>query len=172
MIRLALGALVAVLVAPATDIPVRHAAAAGPAWISIEYPVNPHDPTTRDALLLVHAFHHGTAMQFPVSGTAEGIVDGQRQSVKLEFTSTSRTGVYALRRQWAAEGTWTLVISVRQSDRELDVATAVVDLAPSGEVAAVQVPVRRQGQWSIPEPVRMSDVEAGLQRRAAALARG
>jgi hypothetical protein len=171
MIRLALGALAAVLVAPATDTPVRHSAAAGPPWISIEYPVNPHDATTRDALLLVHAFHHGTPMQFPVSGTAEGIVDGKRQSVTLAFTRTSRTGVYALRRQWAAEGTWTLLISVRQSDRDLDVATAVVELSPSGDVAAVQVPVRRQGQWSIPGLVRTADIEARLQQRAAALAR-
>ena len=64
----------------------------GPPWISIEHPVNPYDATTRDAFLLVHAFHHGTPQNFPVTGTAEGMVDGQRRTVNLEFTRTSRSG--------------------------------------------------------------------------------
>ena len=43
----------------------------GPAWISIETPVNPYDASTRGAFLLVHAFHHGDAMASPVTGRAE-----------------------------------------------------------------------------------------------------
>lgn len=170
MIRLALGAVMATLVVPIGDLTVdssdRTAAPVGPPWISIEYPVNPHDATTRGAVLLVHAFHHGTPMQFPVSGTAEGLVAGKRQSVKLEFARTSRTGVYALRQQWPAQGTWTLVISVRQGEGDGDVASAVVELAPTGEVASVQVPVQQREGWSIPGAVRMADIEDGLRRRA------
>src|SRR6266566_204219 len=48
----------------------------GPPWISIELPANPYDKSTRDAFLLVHAFHHGTAMGFIVTGTAEGMLNG------------------------------------------------------------------------------------------------
>ena len=51
----------------------------GPPWISIELPVNPYDQSMRGAFLLVHAFHHGTPMGFIVTGTAEGIVNGERQ---------------------------------------------------------------------------------------------
>jgi len=86
-------------------------ALAGPPWISIELPVNPYDQSMRGAFLLVHAFHHGTPVGFPVEGMAEGIVNGERRSVKLEFTETSRAGVYALKRMWSTEGTWTLVIT-------------------------------------------------------------
>lgn len=184
MIRLSIGALAAAL-ATATIVPVEHPTPApnaieavfegravkGPPWISIEYPVNPHDATTRDAFLLVHAFHHGTPMQFPVTGTAEGLVAGQRRSVSLELARTSRPGVYALRKQWPAEGIWTLVITVRQGDQESATASAVVDLSPSGGIASVHVPSRRQGQWLIPEPVQLATIDAGLRQRAAALAR-
>ncbi|MGH7754148.1 MAG: hypothetical protein ACREN5_15185, partial [Gemmatimonadales bacterium] len=84
----------------------------GPPWISIEYPANPHDASTRDAFLLVHAFHHGTAVNFPVDGRAEGVQGGRRTSQPLTFAATSRTGVYALRKTWPAEGTWVMVIRV------------------------------------------------------------
>src|SRR5690242_4655392 len=104
MTRYLIGALAIALNVPATT--PSPAAAKGPPWISIEYPVNPYDQSTRDAFLVVHAFHHQMPMAFPVSGTAEGIVNGQRRSITLEFQRATRTGEYALRKQWPAEGTW------------------------------------------------------------------
>jgi hypothetical protein len=170
MIRLTLGALVAaLLIAPASP-PVSATnhdvlAAAGPPWVSIEHPVNPYDATTRDAFLLVHAFRHGTPMNYPVTGTAEGIVDGQRRTVKLAFAATSRPGVYALKRQWDTKGEWTLLVSVAQGPD--DRVTAVVDLATGGGgVAAVRVPTRLQGNYTIPAAVAMNEVEASLRSRA------
>ena len=53
----------------------------GPPWISIETPPNPFDSGSRGSYLLVHAFHHGTPVNFPVAGTAEGIVDGTRRTI-------------------------------------------------------------------------------------------
>ena len=58
------------------------AVASGPPWISIELPANPYDESTKGAYLLVHSFHHGTAIGYIVTGTAEGIVNGERRSVK------------------------------------------------------------------------------------------
>lgn len=137
-------------------------ASAGPPWISIEYPVNPHDQSMRGAFLLVHVFHHSQPIVYAVEGTAEGIVNGERRSIKLEFTETSRTGVYALRRQWATEGVWTLVIKGG--------ATAVVELGADGEVAAVKVPSRQDRGWTIPTDVSMDDIDKALRARAGALA--
>lgn len=145
------------------------AAPIGPPWISIEYPPSPYDQTTRGAFLLVHAFHHGTPANFPVSGTAEGIVGGKRVSTKLEFRQTSRTGVYALARQWKGEGAWTLLVSAKQGPQ--DSVTAIVELAPSGEqVASVNVPTERRDGWDVPTAVSMRDVENALRARAARLA--
>lgn len=144
-------------------------ALAGPPWISIELPANPYDQATRGAYLVVHAFHHGVPVAFPVTGTAEGIVNGERRSIELRFTSTAHTGEYALRRMWPAAGTWTLVISVSQGTS--DKATAVIEIGPDGQVAAVTVPTHRRGDWVIPSPVAMSDIDAALRARAGALAR-
>jgi hypothetical protein len=130
----------------------------GPPWISIEYPINPHDQTMRGAFLLVHVFHHSTPIGFPVEGTAEGIVAGERRTIKLEFTETSRTGVYGLRRQWPTEGVWTLVIKGG--------ATAVVEVSADGEVASVKVPSRQDRGWTIPTDVSMADIDKALRARA------
>lgn len=144
----------------------------GPPWISIEIPANPYDAATRGAFLVVHAFHHGTPVSFPVEGTAEGIVNGERRSIKLEFTRTGQDGAYALRRQWPSEGTWTLVIRVVQGEqRESGAATALVELGSAGDVASVSVPTHRRGEWTIPSSVSMADVDAALRARAALLAR-
>ena len=48
---------------------------AGPPWISIELPANPLNATTRGMFLLVRSYHHGDAMQMPVTGTATGLVN-------------------------------------------------------------------------------------------------
>ena len=144
-------------------------ASKGPPWISIELPANPYDRSTRDAFLLVHSFHHGTAMGFIVTGTAEGMVNGERRSIKLDFAETSREGVYALKRSWPQEGTWTLVIKANQGPD--DAATAVVDLGPDGDVAAIRVPTMQRGSWTVPAPVSLSEIDAALRSRAATRAR-
>jgi hypothetical protein len=143
--------------------------AKGPPWISIELPANPYDQSTRGAFLLVHSFHHGTAMGFIVSGTAEGMVNGERRSLKLDFAETSRVGVYALKRTWPTEGTWTLVIKANQGPD--DAATAVVDLGADGDVAAIRVPTMLRGSWTVPAPISLGDIDAALRARAATLAR-
>jgi hypothetical protein len=142
----------------------------GPPWISIEYPANPHDRSANGAMLYVHVFHHAQAIAYPIEGTAEGIVNGERRSIKLKFTETVRTAVYGLSRQWPTEGVWTLVIKMSRGDHGSDGATAVVELGADGEIASVRVPTRRQGQWTIPVDVSMDDVDRGLRVRANGLA--
>jgi hypothetical protein len=146
------------------------AAAFGPPWISIETPANPYDSGSRDAYLLVHAFHHGTPVNFPVSGTAEGIVKGERKTVTLEFKSTSRPGVYALRKQWADDGIWTLVIGVTQGNGDFDTAKAIVEIGNDGQVASVRVPSRIANGYRVPDVVRMADIDASLRARAGRVA--
>jgi hypothetical protein len=130
----------------------------GPPWISIEYPVNPHDQSMRGAFLLVHTFHHSTPIVYSVEGTAEGVVNGERRTITLEFTETSRTGVYGLRRQWPTEGVWTLVIRGG--------ATAVVELGADGAVASVRVPSRQERGWTVPTDVSMTEIDRALRARA------
>ena len=145
----------------AADVP------AGPPWISIELPANPHDRSTRDAYLLVHAFHHGTPTGFPVTAVAEGLVNGARKSLPLKIRTTSRTGVYALDRQWDQDGEWTLVITVAQGQE--DVAQAMVQIS-EGQVFSVSVPTDRRDGWNIPRKITQAEVEASLRERPSAVA--
>jgi len=140
-------------------------AAAGPPWVGIEIPANPLHPGSRGALLLVHAYHHGTPVGFPVSGTAEGLVRGQRRSQPLEFTETPWPGVYALRYAAPGDGAWVLAITVRQGEERHDAATAIVRIA-EGAVVGVTVPTQGRG----PRPVSPADVESALRAHAASLA--
>lgn len=144
--------------------------ASGPPWISIEYPANPYDSASRGAFLMVHAFHHGTPVNFPVSGTAEGLVSGARRTISLEFKNTSRPGVYALNKQWPTEGVWTLVIGVTQGAGEFNTASAVVELSPTGQVASVSVPTKQERGYLVPAAVSMAQVEEALRARAARVA--
>jgi hypothetical protein len=155
----ALSGAATIIAASPTDA-VRHA---GPPWISIEYPANPLDPSTRGAYLLVHAFHHQLPVSSPVRGTAEGLVGGERKSITLRFDSTTRPGVYALRKQWGDEGVWSLVISV--VPHEDNIAQALVELGPDG-VTSVRVPTRREREWTIPRAITAQEIEQSLQWRA------
>ena len=141
-------------------------ALAGPPWISIELPANPFDRASRGAFLLVHTYHHGTAVSFPLRGSAEGIVNGERRSIPLTFEQTSRSGVYALRNQWGSGGVWTLVITLRQSDHSNDAAQALVEIGATGDVTSVRVPTRRHREYLIPTLTEMAAIEAGLRARA------
>ena len=95
-----------------------------------------------------------------VRGTAEGMVGTERRTVRLAFEKTTQPGVYALKRQWPADGRWALVISTGPAT---GAATALVSLdARNATVAAVTVPVTRQDGWNVPRAVTRAEVDALL----------
>jgi len=142
-------------------------AIAGPPWIAIEYPVNPHDAGTRGALLTVRTYHHGALMSYDVTGTAEGIIDGRRQSMPLDIRRLTQTGMYAVRWQKPAQGTWVLVITSKQNGSHA--ATALVTIDAQGQVAEVSVPsdLIENGRWRVPRKVAAAEVDAMLKANAA-----
>lgn len=134
-------------------------ALAGPPWISVEYPVNPFDPATRSALMVVHTYHHGHPMQFPVRVVAVGTVDGQRRRAELPVVRTSRTGV------WAVTGTlprgeW--VLSATLTNENNDQATLLAGLGTDGRLVRAQVPFELRDGLVVPRPATQAEVEAML----------
>ncbi len=141
-------------------------AVAGPPWISVEYPANPFDEATRGALALIHTYHHGRSVSFPLEAVAEGFLDGGRTSRDLRVVETSRAGVYAVRGDLPAEGVWVLVVEI--ADTEVDTrVTALVALDENREITAVRVPHRVEGRWIIPRAASTEEVEALLASTAA-----
>jgi hypothetical protein len=144
-------------------------ALAGPPWISIEYPANPYDATSRGAFLTVRTYHHRDFQSKTVTGTAEGVVDGKRQTMRLDIRPGSQPGMYIVRWQRPATGRWVLVINSGSSG--VPEATAIVEISPSGGVAGVTVPTRAIGNgWVSPRAVATSEIDALLQGRALASA--
>jgi hypothetical protein len=111
--------------------------AKGPPWISIEFRAN------YATFLLARTFHHGTPMPLPLSGTAEGLVNGRRLSVPLQFVQEGETNGYDVPQTWGHDGVWVLNIGVDSSDH--GTAGAVVGVDRSGQSAFVRFPRSRTG---------------------------
>jgi hypothetical protein len=126
-------------------------AAAHPPWISVELPASPWSPATRDAFLLVHAYRGPNPSPLALAATAEGLVGGQRRTVRVDLVPTETPDVYVVRRQWPAQGVWVLRIEARQGDSEAD---ALVGIGASGEVVSVRVPMR----GGLPRPASDAEV--------------
>lgn len=132
---------------------------AGPPWLAIELLPNPFDPATRDAFLLVHAFHHRSDGDQPVTGRAIGMVDGQRRTVPLRFSKTSRPGVFALENSWGQKGEWTLVITNQQDDHGRNAAEVMVRVA-GNRVTGVEAATKPSQHAELRlEPRRFTDAE-------------
>lgn len=86
----------------------------GPPWLSVEMPANPLDPATRGAAFVVHTYRHSRPEATPLTGTAEGVVDGERRSIPLAFRPTGQPGVFAVDQSWPEAGAWVLAISTTE----------------------------------------------------------
>lgn len=137
---------------------------AGPPWISIELPANPLNPTTRGMFLLVRSYHHGNAMQMPLTGSATGLVDGKRQTITLSFERTNMPGVHALRKTWPSEGAWVLALNVGGKEGP----TALVGIGADGRVHSVDVPTQSEGRNTWGREVTEKDIEDALRQVASA----
>ena len=136
------------------------AAHAGPPWISVEYPANPHHNTTRGATFLVHTFHHAAHIQPTITATFEGLVDGQRRTVTARVEPTNRTGVYAVRGDVPEDGSWIAVVRMRAGTAP---AVALVQLGQDAQVLAVDVPAdRTRDGWQVPRDVTEREIGAAL----------
>ena len=115
-------------------------AIAGGPWISIELPGNPYGRATRGAFAVVHTYLHETPAPFMVSGTAEGLVNGQRRSLPMTITSTGQGGSMAITKTWPDEGVWVLKLGVEGGSLG-----AAVGIGATGDIAFVRVPVTASG---------------------------
>jgi hypothetical protein len=140
-------------------------AIAGPPWISIEYPPNRLDKETRGALALVRIYHHEHQGQFPVEGTAEGIVDGERVSLPLKFTAVGDEGVWAAWGQIPGEGNWVLAIHGTDGVSRAEVSILAALAGGNQEISFVKVPRSREGNW--PRAANDRDVESMLRTAVA-----
>jgi hypothetical protein len=106
------------------------AAFAGGFQLSAEVPVANDDPELKEAVLVLRTFGCYQPTDAALSGTAEGFVNGRRQSIALELSPTSK-GVVRVKQQWPSEGAW--VLAITGSYRGM-VNSLIVELGPGGKV--------------------------------------
>ena len=131
-------------------------AAKSPAWLSIESPVSPYNPTERGALFLVHATLPGSIPEMSsLSGSAEGLVNGARKSIPLRFDTTNRPGTFAVRKQWDVDGAWLVCVSLLTT-------TAIVTFDKNGSVSSARVPALPGAGTVLPRPVAAREIDSVL----------
>ncbi len=90
---------------------------AGGFWLSLGNPVASHDPKAKNAVLLVKPTGCISPADSTVSGTAEGVVEGKRESVPLQLVRLSEPATWAVVRQWPREGVWVVRLTATYQDR-------------------------------------------------------
>lgn len=67
-------------------------------------------PASGDAVVVVRTDGCNQPEKAHVWGTAEGLVAGERRTIRLKLRRI-RAGVYEVGRQWPADGTWVLAVT-------------------------------------------------------------
>lgn len=114
-----------------------------------------------DAALIVRAFGCHQPSRAKVTGTAEGLVEGERRSVPLTMKSVDK-GVWAVEAQWPAEGTWVLAFSGTYRNQ---FSSVLVEVGADGNVAMQKNGHKPQAQI-LHRKLSTRDVESALERTA------
>ena len=134
--RFALGAAVESLVLAAA---LGSTASACPPSLTVATPPRGSAAVAGGAFLLVHAVKGCHPGPLTLSGTAEGLVGGERRTVALTLEPGGAADDYVVRRQWPREGVWVLRLTVAEGGGH---ATVLVGIGSSGAVATVRQPPR------------------------------
>jgi hypothetical protein len=82
-----------------------------------------------NAVLVVRPTGCGEPSKAAISGTAEGLVNGERQSVPLQLIRLSQPGMYAVKQTWPNEGSWVLALEGAYEGR---VTSGIAPIGPAG----------------------------------------
>jgi hypothetical protein len=66
------------------------------------------EATAKDAGVTAHITACHSPEKTVVTATAEGLVDGKRESIPLKVTNLATPGTYEVTRQWPREGVWAI----------------------------------------------------------------
>lgn len=133
-------------------------ALAGGFYLTVEMP-SANNPQHKDAVLLVRPYGCHQPSDAKLSATAEGVVNGERRSVPLQLTRVSE-GVYAIRREWPAEGAWVLAINGAYNGHDSGV---LVRLGADGKATAKQHSSRNEvNAKTFPRKLTREEIESAL----------
>jgi len=110
---------------------------AGALLLQVEDSASNPEALRNNAVLVARITACHSPEKTTVTATAEGVLNGARQSIPLHVISLSTAGTFAVRREWPSQGTWAIKMVATNPDYK-DYATSVV------------VPFRSESaQWSL-----------------------
>lgn len=69
------------------------------------------DPKAKDAAVIIRAVGCHEPEKAVFTATAEGTVDGKKESIPVQLTPLSTPGTYAVKKQWSDNGKFVLVFN-------------------------------------------------------------
>lgn len=136
-------------------------ALAGGFQLAVEAPPQ-SDPELKNAAMLVRTFGCNQPSDANVTATAEGLVAGKRQSVKLDLLPTSK-GVYAINQQWPAEGHWVVAITGLYAGHT---SSALVKLGPGGKLEVTNGVKKHKTIQVVGRKLSAGEIDSALQSLA------
>lgn len=91
-------------------------AVAGGFYIELGNPSASKDAAAKNAFVVARLIGCNQPERGTVTATAEGIVNGKRQTIPVELKPLSTPGMFALSRSWPAEGKWVLHFAATHPD--------------------------------------------------------
>lgn len=119
---------------------------AGGFWLELGNPSAAKDSRAKNAAVLVRAMgcHNPEAATY--TGTAEGIVNGERRSVPLKFVQLDQKGLWAVERVWPSEGKWVLHIEATKDQGLTSHALAKVEPQGVKRIGEINMFTLKKGQ--------------------------
>ncbi len=101
------------------------AAYAGGFFLTVDAASKSTDPKAKGAFLTARLTGCHEAEKGTLSASAEGIVQGKRQSIPLKLVKLDTPGTFAVARQWPDHGNWVVVLTATHPAFERRTVTAV-----------------------------------------------
>jgi hypothetical protein len=122
---------------------------------SVGSPVASQDYVAKGAAFVFRTQGCAEPAKPQISGTAEGLVKGERRSVALKVVAMTKPGVYAVYQSWPVEGEW--VVNLKGTCAEAS-AGAIVPIGPKGFI--------RESSKFFPRPATKAEIETSLKEIA------
>jgi hypothetical protein len=103
---------------------------AGGLTLQVDDPRSNREAIAKNAVIVAHITACHSPEKTTVTAVAEGMVDGQRQSIPLKVINLSEPGAFAISRQWPQQGTWTVKMTATNPDYPNYANSIVVPLKP------------------------------------------
>ena len=98
---------------------------AGGFYLTVDAAGKSTDPKAKGAFLTAKLTGCHEAEKGSLSASAEGIVQGKRQSIPLKLVKLDTPGTFAVARQWPEQGNWVVVLTATHPAFEKPTVTAV-----------------------------------------------